>query len=86
MSWLILINTCPGLFFLVSTYSDLLILVTTCLFLLIQGADPEFLERGFICIKVWGSLYGFYLIFLKYLMKMKKNGLRPNFSIFIIDI
>ena len=36
-----------------------------------SGADPGFLERGFICIKVWGSLCCFYLIFLKYSMKMK---------------
>ena len=34
-------------------------------------ADPGFLERWFICIKVWWSLCGFYLIFLKYPMKMK---------------
>ena len=32
-----------------------------------RGADPRFLERGFICIKV--SLCRFYLIFSKYPMK-----------------
>ena len=26
-----------------------------------SGADPGFLERGFLCIKVWGSRCGFYL-------------------------
>ena len=31
-----------------------------------SGADPGFLERGFLCIKVWGSRCGFYLIFIKY--------------------
>ena len=33
----------------------------------IQG----FLERGFICIKVWGVRFTDFLIFLKYPMKMK---------------
>ena len=34
--------------------------------------DPGFLERGSICIKVWGFAFAdFYLIFLKYPMKMK---------------
>ena len=32
-----------------------------------SGADPVFLERGFICINV----FWFYLSFLKYPMKMK---------------
>ena len=32
------------------------------------GADSEFLEKGFICIKVWGFAL---LIFLKYPMKRK---------------
>ena len=44
-----------------------------------SGADPEFLERGFICMKVYEGvgdlLCGFYLIFLK--------SLRPNYFIFI---
>ena len=35
-----------------------------------SGVDPRFLERGFICIKVWGLLCWFYLIFLKYPMKL----------------
>ena len=35
------------------------------------GADSGFLERGFICIKRWGSFCSFYLIFLKYPMKTK---------------
>ena len=35
------------------------------------GVDPGFLERGFICIKVWGFALLIYLIFLKYPMKMK---------------
>ena len=35
------------------------------------GANPEFLERGFIYKGVGGSLCRFYLIFLKYPMKMK---------------
>ena len=35
------------------------------------GADPGFLERGFICIKVGGLFSCFYLMFLKYPMKMK---------------
>ena len=39
------------------------------------GAGPGFLERGFICIKGWGSFCLFYLVFLKYSMKMKKIGL-----------
>ena len=42
---------------------------------LTSGADPQFLKRVFICIKVSGSLCGFYLIFLKYRMKMKLFGL-----------
>ena len=28
------------------------------------GADPGFLEKGFICTKVWGSLYDFISFFL----------------------
>ena len=29
------------------------------------GADPGFLERGFVCIKVWGVCFAdFFLIFL----------------------
>ena len=32
-------------------------------------ADPGFLERRFICIKVWGFALLIYLIFLKYPMK-----------------
>ena len=34
-------------------------------------ADPGFLERGFKCIWGGSSLCRYYLIFLKYLMKMK---------------
>ena len=26
-------------------------------------ADPEFLERGFICIKVWGVRFGDFISF-----------------------
>ena len=37
------------------------------------GADPGFLERGFISTKVW-----FYLTFFKYPMEMK-----PNYFIYI---
>ena len=36
-----------------------------------SGADPGFLERGFICIHVWGFALLIYLIFRKYSMKMK---------------
>ena len=50
------------------------------------GADPGFLERGFICIKVRGvgSLCWFYPFFLNILWKWKKFGLtqRPNYFIF----
>ena len=34
-------------------------------------ADPGYVERGFRCVKEGGSLCWFYLIFLKYTMKMK---------------
>ena len=37
----------------------------------ISVADREFLERGIICIKVWGFSLLISLIFLKYPMKMK---------------
>ena len=36
-----------------------------------SGADPGFLERGFLCLKVWGFALLFYLIFLICPMKMK---------------
>ena len=36
-----------------------------------SGADPGFLESGFICINVLGILSNFYLILLKYPMNMK---------------
>ena len=35
------------------------------------GVDPGFLDRGFICIKGWGSICWFYLMFLHFPMKMK---------------
>ena len=37
----------------------------------IAEADPGFLERGFICIKVWGVPLLILSHFLKYPMKMK---------------
>ena len=42
-------------------------------FIFLPGSDPGFLERGFICIiEVWGVCFAdYYLILLKYLMKMK---------------
>ena len=47
------------------------------------GANPGFLKRGFINIKVWG----FALLILSHFPKypMKKNNLvpRPNYLIFI---
>ena len=39
------------------------------------GVDPGFLERGFLCIKVWGVCLPISLIFLKYPMKMEYFGL-----------
>ena len=38
-----------------------------------------FLERRFIFINVWGSLCWFYLIFLKYPIKMKSMFTNQNF-------
>ena len=35
------------------------------------GADPGFLERGFICIKVWGLALLIFSHFSLYPMKMK---------------
>ena len=35
-----------------------------------SGADPEFLERRFLCMKVWVFALLIYLIFLKYHMKV----------------
>ena len=43
-----------------------------------SGADPGFLERGFVYIKVWRFVCWFVLIFLKYPI-----SLRPNYFIFI---
>ena len=39
--------------------------------LAVAGADPGFLERGFICMKVWGFTLLIIFHFLKYPMKMK---------------
>ena len=30
----------------------------------VTGADPEFLESGFICIKVWGVLFADFISFV----------------------
>ena len=38
---------------------------------LMAGVDPGFVERGFICIKVWGFALLILSLFLKYPMKMK---------------
>ena len=41
-----------------------------------SGADPGFLERGSIYIRVWGFAFlFFFIIFLKYPIKMKQFGL-----------
>ena len=48
---------------------DLFIMMSWCVIVALPGVDPGFLERGFICIKVWGSFCWFYLISLKYPMK-----------------
>ena len=39
----------------------------------VAGADPGFLGRGFLCIKVWGFALLFYLIFVKYTMNVWPN-------------
>ena len=40
----------------------------------VAAADPGFLGRGFLCIKVWGfALLFFYLIFVKYTMDVRPN-------------
>ena len=44
-------------------------------------ADPGFLERGFVCIKVLGVHFAdFISFFQKYPMKMKNFGLSISFS------
>ena len=35
----------------------------------VPWVDPGFIEKGFICIKVWGFALLIFLIFLKYPMK-----------------
>ena len=48
------------------------------------GADPEFLERGFICIKGWGSFADFIWFFLNTPWKWNNLVLlRPNYFIFV---
>ena len=42
--------------------------------MMFPGADPVFLERGFICIKVGGSFCLFYLIFIGYLKTRGEEG------------
>ena len=37
----------------------------------LTGVDPGYLERGFVCINGGDRFADFYLIFLKYPMKMK---------------
>ena len=50
-------------FHMMSVYQGLTFFVikTICL---ITGADPGFLERGFICIKGWGLTADFVTVFL----------------------
>ena len=35
------------------------------------GADPGFLERGFVCIKVLGGHFADFIIFLNVMLKRK---------------
>ena len=46
-----------------------------------SGADPGFLKRGFICVKVWG----FALLILSnfYSISHENVSLRPNYFIFM---
>ena len=51
------------------------------------GADPRFLERGFICIKVWGVRFADFISFFFKISHAKRNInlvlLRSNDFIFI---
>ena len=43
--------------------------------ILVAGADPGFLKRGFICLKMRGVRFADFILFFKYLMEMNLFGL-----------